>query len=65
MNLERYYKWCNLIALSLASFCLGGVMYADYSMWYPIIIMATPTVILLTIVVALLAWSFYLTRKDP
>ena len=63
MNLERWYKWSNVLALALAAFCLGGAVYANLPLTYPIIIMVAPTIILLVAVVTLLAWSFFLTRK--
>jgi len=63
MNLEKWYKWSNVVALALAAFCLGGAVYANLPLTYPIIIMVAPTTILLVVVVALLAWSFFLTRK--
>jgi len=63
MNFEKWYKWLNILAWCTSIFLVGGWWYGGVSLWLPIVIAIVPTAMLLVVVCAAAAWSFYLTRS--
>jgi len=61
MDLEKTYKYCNYLAVVVASFT-AGTWWAGTPWWIPALMLITPTTIFLVVILLSLAWSFYLTK---
>ena len=63
INIEKYYKWMNIILFPLAILMLVCAWHGGISYWWPIVTAISPTIMLMVVVAGALLWSMYLTRK--
>lgn len=64
INIEKYYKQANLIALYAVAFYLGLWVAGAAPLYKAILILIIPTTAFLVVVCGALLWSFILTRNN-
>jgi len=65
MNIERIYMWLNVVCFLFGAFFMYDYIQGEVGWWVPVTVIVAPTVLLLSVIGAALAWSFYLTREEP